>query len=436
MIVTNKSSVSFSSISTMAWVVCGLGMLFYGYEYILRIAPSVMVPELSQYFHISAQGIGTLVGLYYMAYTPMQIVVGPVLDMCGPRRVLFVALLACVVGNFLFAHAHLLLLAGIGRFLVGLGSSFAFVGALKLASAWLPSNYFATYAGIVTALAMVLGFTGDLTLTEMVHKTGWQYTLLICTIIGLILVPIMGFFIHDTPPGKIVVRAHGEIFRGFMKVITNHQVWLSGMVACMLYLALSALAEMWGIPFLREAFKFSSHQAALANSMIFVGWLIGGPLFGWFSDQIHNRRIPLMFGAIGAAISLSIVLYSPLISFIYVCIFLLLFGLFTSAEVICFAVGYENAPKTVSATAVAFVNMITMFGGFIFQPLIGVLLDTVWRHHETFKEGIRVYTLSDYRIALSVIPLAMLISAVLALTLRESKTQRELPPNPVSIQNT
>jgi hypothetical protein len=109
-----------------------------------------------------------------------------------------------------------------------------------------------------------------------------------------------------------------------------------------------------------------------------------------------------------------------MMSFVYICIFLLLFGLFTSAEVICFAIGFESASKVVSATAVAFVNMITMLGGFVFQPLIGILLDFAWRKHGTLQQGIKLYTIHDYRIALSVIPIAMLISVVASLTLRES----------------
>jgi len=94
--------------TAIGWLICILGAVFYCYEYLLRIEPSVMVLPLEHYFHISAKGLGILSGLYYMAYTPMQLVVGVVTDMFGPRRVLTVAVLICAAGSFVFGTARTL----------------------------------------------------------------------------------------------------------------------------------------------------------------------------------------------------------------------------------------------------------------------------------------------------------------------------------------
>ena len=54
------------------WLVCSIGALFYGYEYFLRIVPSVMTHDLMKIFQIDATHLGNLAAFYYYAYDPMQ----------------------------------------------------------------------------------------------------------------------------------------------------------------------------------------------------------------------------------------------------------------------------------------------------------------------------------------------------------------------------
>jgi len=49
-----------------------------------------------------------------------------------------------------------------------------------------------------------------------------------------------------------------------------------------LFLSLSLFAEQYGILFLQQVHNFSSKQASVANSMVFLGWLVGAPFtHGW-----------------------------------------------------------------------------------------------------------------------------------------------------------
>lgn len=406
----------------LAWLICGLGIVFYSYEFLLRVAPSVMVPEIRAYFNISAAGFGILVGLYYVAYTPMQLFVGSVMDLYGPRRILTFAVLLCACGTLIFASSRLLWFGGVGRLLVGFGSAFAFVGALKLGSVWLPKNRFTTFTGIVTGVAMATAMVGDISLTAIVQHVDWQTLLTAAGVLGLLLAPIMWLIIRDRPDYKKTVTEatlipYSVLFEGYWKILHNSQIWLSGFIACTLYLSLSGFAEIWGIPFLRDAYNFSPHEAAVANSMVFFGWMIGGPVVGLLADKFSSRRWLLLLGTLGAAVSIMLVLYVGHITVVSVSLLLFLFGLFASAEVICFTVGRENAPHYLSGTALAFVNMLTMLGGVVFQPLIGRLLDMAWSGN--LENGIRVYTTHDFRIALTALPIAMLVSTGLTLLLRK-----------------
>jgi len=117
----------------IGWLICGLGALFYSYEYLLRIAPSAMETALREHFNLSATGFGHISSIYYYAYVPMQLPVGIMMDRYGPRRLLTFACMVCVIGTFLFTGTTSFWVAASGRFLVGLGSAF---GYLKISSLW------------------------------------------------------------------------------------------------------------------------------------------------------------------------------------------------------------------------------------------------------------------------------------------------------------
>lgn len=409
------------ALTLVAWLICIFGAIFYCYEYLLRIEPSVMLPQLMRYFDISAQDIGFLVALYYGAYVPMQAVVGILADLYGARLILTFAVFVCAIGSLLFGTTQSVYLAGFGRFLIGFGSAFAFVGVLKLASTWLPSRHFALFAGIATALGMVGAMVGDVELSILVHRVGWKAAINIGTALGFILIPFIWFIVRDRPKNAKTQVAEVDVrsaLRHFFSIFANSQMWINGMVGCMLYLSLSVFAELWGIEYLRMAYHLSGEVAAASASMVFLGWLIGAPFSGWLSDKIKNRRMPLIIGGFFAFLVITYTIYGPVHSLAVLNVLLFLFGFLCSAEVICFAVGTDNYATDVSGMAIAFTNMLVMFGGFVFQPLVGKLLDVGWTGQ--VSGDLRIYTLSDYKFALIILPAGLLISVILALVMKES----------------
>jgi fucose permease len=91
--------------SAYPWLICGIAMLFYCFNYFLRVSPSVMQNELSQAFHITATQFGGLAAFYYYAYTPMQLPAGMLYDKFGVRFVLCFACFLAAVGLAIFISA-------------------------------------------------------------------------------------------------------------------------------------------------------------------------------------------------------------------------------------------------------------------------------------------------------------------------------------------
>ena len=87
----------------VAWLITAL---YYCYQYVLRSAPAVMMPELSQAFGLSATGVASLAGLFYYGYSPFSLVAGVALDRWGPRTVVPIGAAVIGVGALLFASGN------------------------------------------------------------------------------------------------------------------------------------------------------------------------------------------------------------------------------------------------------------------------------------------------------------------------------------------
>src|SRR5882672_7858769 len=77
--------------------------LIFGYAWVLRVAPSVMVEELMHDFAVVAAVLGNLSAAYFYGYAGMQVPVGVLLDRFGPRRLIAISTLLCAGGCLLFA---------------------------------------------------------------------------------------------------------------------------------------------------------------------------------------------------------------------------------------------------------------------------------------------------------------------------------------------
>ena len=415
----------------LAWMICGLGALFYAYEYLLRISPSAMEFSLRYHFNLSATGFGLLSSVYYYAYVPMQLPVGILMDRFGPKRLLTFACFLCVVGTLMFANTPILYVAMLGRFLVGMGSAFAFVGVLKIATIWLPENKLAMVAGMSSALGTIGAMIGDNALSYIVNATTWQQTVNLTGVFGIGLIFLLWFFIHDHKRDENSGGTIPNFKRNMIDlviILREKQIWINGLYGCLVYLPTTVFAELWGIPYLSHAHGLSQSEAGFTNSLLFCGFMIGAPLMGLISDKIKLRKPPMIVGATGASILMLCILYIPGISHQMLNILIFSLGLFYSSQTIVFAVGRELSPTEAAGTAIAITNMIVMIGAILLQPAIGHLLD--WsiklRHSTLIVEGIhngpiqQLYTAADYQLAMSIIPVGIIIAAILTLFIRET----------------
>ena len=59
--------------AVVAWLVTAF---YYFYQYTLRSAPAVMMPQLSEAFGLTSMAVASMVGLFYYGYSPFSLVAG------------------------------------------------------------------------------------------------------------------------------------------------------------------------------------------------------------------------------------------------------------------------------------------------------------------------------------------------------------------------
>jgi MFS family permease len=391
--------------------ICALGTIFYCYEYYLRVAPSVLRPELKLAHNIGEAGFGFLVSLYYWAYFPLQVPAGFIMDVWGPRKVLTIACFICAVGTYFFVSNNLLI-AQIGRFLVGFGSAFAYVGVLKLSNIWLPRKFFAFMAGFCSTLGMLGGISGQIVIAKFSATVGWQTTLYVSAVVGIVLGLILWIFIKEHSTKSISQNLsikNNNLWQELIEIIKLPDLWLNGIIGCLMFAALSVFADTWAVSFLM-ATGVDENVAIVGSSMIYLGFGVGAPIWGILSDIVISRKVPLILASIVAAILIFIILYIPLSSF-WINIYMFLFGLFVGGEVLVFAAINDLCHKEISATAVGFVNMLVTVGGLLVQPSVGLILDYLAEQYN-FNE------LINFKCALVILPIGLICAAILSMFLK------------------
>lgn len=402
----------------------GLATLFYFFDNLLNVSPSAMKSELMQEFSCSGAALGALSSCYLWSYGLMQIPVGILIDKYGPRRLLTIASISCALGSFVFGWSVTLEMAMLGRLLIGFGASFAVVGCTKIASIWFSSSRFAFFVGLMVTIGMLGAAFGLSTVNWFVTQLGWRQSMYLAAVVGIGIAGLLWFLVRDSSneneKAKESANREINITRDILEVVKCPQAWVASIYAGLMFVPTLAFGALWGVPFLIEAHNYTNMEAGSIVSLIFIGWACGGPLYGWFSDHIGKRNIPMYFANIATLTVTLMIIYMTNISITVMGVLMFLLGFFSSGFIIAFAVMKEKNRPELSGTAVGFINTLNTFGGAFFQYIIGKVLDSVSSGTVDADTGVIVYSLHEYQEALMALPVCLIASLVFLFFLKET----------------
>ena len=402
--------------AAIAWLIAAV---YYFYQYMLRSAPAVMMPQLQDAFGLGALGVTSLVGLFYYGYSPFSLVAGVAMDSLGPRKVVPIGATVVGVGALLFATGGTET-ASIGRFIQGAGGVFALIGAAYIATQNFPASRAATLIGATQMFGMAGGSAGQFVVGPLMGRgIPWQSFWIGMGVIGLVISVLLFMLLPKRSKTADGTRAaRGDVLSGaaraLVAVFRNPQSILCGIIAGLLFIPTTIFDMTWGVRYLEEAHGFDYATAVLRSASVPFGWIIGCPLLGFVSDRIGRRKPVIAGGALVLLGCLVWILYGPP-DLLPPYVLGVLAGIASGAAMLPYTVIKEaNAPEH-GGTATGVVNFINFTFSALLGPVFGWLLVAVTGDAAQRELG-------HYQTTFQPLLYGVILALVLTLLLKETGT--------------
>jgi sugar phosphate permease len=409
------------------WVIFTILAFGYVLVYFHRLCPAVLAVDMMQ----DLQATGTLTGLlgaaYFYPYALMQLPAGLLSDSWGPRNTITLFFLVAFAGSLVLGFAPTVLWAIIGRSLVGLGVAMLFVPTLKILAEWFHAREFA----LMTAILMALGGVGSLSaaapLAWLSAQIGWRFSFVAVGVFTLILAGLVYIFVRNKPvdmgwpspsSNPIVGSPQSQISlsESVKKVLTCPSFWPLAIWFFFNCAVFFSFGGLWGGPYLVQIYGLEKGQAAQILSMLAIGMIVGSPLLSYVSNTILHARKPVIVisSAVVLALTAALAFYTPHIPVLghYAICFGL--GVFSSAVVVIgFTANKELFPVQMAGTATGLVNLFPFAGGSVFQPVLGVALESYGKIDGKF-------TLAGYEKAFLILFLCAVVALIASFYVKET----------------
>jgi predicted MFS family arabinose efflux permease len=357
--------------------------------------PNIMIDDIMNNFQIDHAVFGQFSGFYYIGYCAAHIPIGIMLDRFGPKKVMTISILLTVVGLAPIIYANHFFYPIIGRFLIGVGSSAAILGAFKIIRIAFKEEHFTRMLSISVTIGLIGAIYGGGPISYLCKIYSYQAVVKIFAMIGILFALLTYLLVPE-----IKQDSQDSIIDNIMSVFTNKKVMLICVLSALMVGPLEGFADAWGSSFLKEIYGFKDNQSKYLVSIIYIGMLFA-PLLSGIAEKTK-----FYFATIAGAGILMLVIFT-----------LLVLGLLNSTTIIpsFFIVGiccayqilsiykastYVTENLTGLTTAVA--NMIIMSFGYIFHSLIGVII----------KNFASAGMTTSFKFGVGIIPVALLIGSL------------------------
>ena len=392
--------------------------LFFAYQFVLRVLPSMIITEIMEKFQIDATSFGILSAVYYFSYALMQIPVGLLLDRYGPRYIVALSAFICIVGNLTFIYSSNFHLALVGRFLIGLGSIAGFLGASKAISIGFDKKYF-NYLMNVTFICGYLGPLISSKLPFVIHDMGWEKLLLnlsiFAGIIGLILLLLPVKYSKQTQNDQSVVKSLGAVFK-------NPRLLLVAVCGLLQVGPLEAFADVWGVEYLTKIYGYKPHQAATLTAMIYLGLCVGGPLVSYFAEKTKSHYYTASACGFIMCLIFLFIINNNYLPYNLLLILMFVIGALSACQIITFAINCSALPTHIGVVT-AMTNMVIMSAGSFFNFIIGHSLD-LHNDGNLADSGTVIYNELAFQKSFAIFPITLIIGSIGFIILNRFKNDR------------
>lgn len=371
----------------LRWTAFAIVGLAYVLSFFHRFAPAAISSDLQLAFNTTGASLGGLAATYFYVYTVMQIPTGILADTLGPRRVVAIGGVIAGIGSIMFGMADTLATASVGRLLVGLGVSVAFICMLKLNAVWFHDRHFGTATGATILLGNLGSVLAAAPLAWALGFVSWRAVFVSVGIASLVLAALSWWYVRNHPgeaglpslrelDGKDSHPAHeGHWYDGLLIVLRNRATWPGLWVNMGLAGTLFAFGGLWAVPFLHDVYGMDRALATDHTTLLLAGFAIGAFFIGTLSDRLGRRKPVMLVGALVYCLCWWVLWTGTQMSSALSHLLFLVMGLSAPSFTLSWACAKEVNPPALSGMATSVVNVGAFLGTAIMQPLVGWAID-------------------------------------------------------------
>lgn len=362
---------SISKSQTVVWSVWIIASVFYAYQYILRVMPSIMLDNIMQQFHIDAATFGQFSGVYYIGYSLMHLPIGIMLDRYGPRKVMTGCTLLTVVGLLPLIFAEHWVYPIVGRLLIGIGSSAAILGVFKIVRMLFSQARFPRMLSFSVTIGLIGAIYGGGPVSYMCEAWGCKTVVQIFAWMGVALAAITYWIVPD-----VKNTWQSTVLSDIKEVLTNRRVMGACLFAGLMVGPLEGFADVWAAAFFKTVYGFEGSVAASLPSLIFIGMCFGSPVLTFIGEKIGGF-LPTIIGAgIAMALSFFTLLAFPLTTGVISLSFVIV-GICCAYQILAIYKASTYVREQVVGLTTAIANMIIMVFGYAFHSVIGGIVNAL-----------------------------------------------------------
>jgi sugar phosphate permease len=294
-----------------------------------------------------------------------------------------------------------------------------------LAARWFSAKQMGLIIGVIVTFALLGGMVAQTPLVLLNEAFGWRLSMLWIAALGVVSIFIVMCYVKDYPEGYQQTHDREQqqlqsigLTKGIVQAVCNRQNWLCGGYACFLNLPNMLLGALWGNVYLTQVEKLSTIQAGNIIITMFFGMLVGGPVLGYISDRIGQRRTPMIVcGFLSLFVMVTITIFHSIGVWPLAALFFTL-GFFTAGQVLSYPVIAESNSQLFIGAAMGFGSILIMGGAGLFQPIFGLVMDLNWRG--AMMGHTRLYPIEAFNLAMWIMPVAFVAAICISFFIKET----------------
>jgi MFS family permease len=346
--------------------------LGYFISTLLRAITATISPELINEFNLSAGELGLLGGGYFLGFASVQIPLGYLLDLKGPRKIVSYFLSLTIVGLLTFALAQNFLTLLVSRVIIGVGVGACLMGPLTAYRIWYQDETQQRANSWMLMVGAIGMLSSSLPVQFFLPIIGWRNIFLLLAFITLVCIILIIIFIpqwtskgnQKNDDAKLSIVWQNQFFRSVIPM----GFFSTG--------GLFAIQTLWAGPWMIKVSGYTPEESAKGLFLIYFFMLLSFLIWGYFvpkfSKNVNDAIRLLKYGSPLSLLVLGVIIYlGPNTDSIHWALFIVsavFLSLIQPAVGMAFSV--SNAGKALTSY-----NLLIFIGAFFLQWIIGLIID-------------------------------------------------------------